>query len=111
MNLPRYSIFPLLDGSEPLRKRVPMVDENGRALSDFMVLIPGLRDKPQIFIQSIMGELHATLSRFSDHVVFAELNLKLNMLWVSVKPRLNLAMEITSELQAILPTAKLVSHF
>ncbi len=110
MNLPRHSIFPLLDASEPLRKRVPTVDEHGRALSDFMVLIPGLRDRSQAFIQSIMGELQVTLGRFSEHVVFAELNLKLNLLWVSVKPRLNVAAEIAGAVQEILPEAKLVSH-
>ncbi len=110
MNLPRYSIYPLLDASEPLRKRVPTVDENGRFLSDFMVLIPGLKDKPQHFIQAMMNELHAALARFSDSVVFAELNIKLNLLWVSVKPRLNLAAEIAGAVQEILPNAKLVSH-
>lgn len=110
MNLPRYSIFPLLDASEPLRKRVPMVDENGRSLNDFMILVPGLRDKSQIFIQGIMNDLHATLGRFSDQVVFAELNIKLNLLWVSVKPRLNLAAEIAGAIQEIIPYAKLVSH-
>jgi len=110
MNLPRYSIFPLLDAAEPLRRRVPTVDENGRFLSDFMVLIPGLKDKPQQFIQAIMNDLHAALAQFNEHVVFAELNLKLNLLWVSVKPQLNLAAEIAGAVQEILPNAKLVSH-
>ena len=110
MNLPRYSIFPLLDAAEPLRRRVPTVDENGDFLSDFMVLIPGLRDKSQAFIQTMMGDLQATLAQFNEHVVFAELNLKLNLLWVSVKPRLNLAAEIAGAVQEILPNAKLVSH-
>ncbi|HFQ13339.1 MAG TPA: hypothetical protein ENK40_00930 [Gammaproteobacteria bacterium] len=109
-HLPRYSIFPLLDPGEPLRKRVPVTDEQGRGLHDFMVLVPGLRDKPQALIQEKMTEIYAALSLFGDSVVFAELNLKLNLLWVSVKPRLHIAAEIAGAVQEILPNARLVTH-
>ncbi len=110
MSLPRVTLLPLQDASEPLRKRAPVLDENGRPLSDFMVLIPGLRKKPQIRIQQTMRDIHCILSRFGDTVVFAELNLKLNLLWVSIRPVAGIRFEITEALRLSIPDARLVSH-
>jgi hypothetical protein len=110
MNLPTVSLFPLLDATEPLRKRAPVVDENGKALSDFMVIIPNLRSRPQIRIQQTMQEIHRILSCFGDHVVFAEVNLALNLLWVSIRPVTGIRFEITEALRASIPDVRLVSH-
>jgi len=110
MSLPRVTLLPLLDASEPLRKRAPAVDENGKALSDFMVVIPGLRKKSQMRIQQIMVEIQRILTGFGDTVVFAELNLKLNLLWVSIRPVTGISFEITEALRASIPNARLVSH-
>jgi len=110
MNLPRVTLLPLLDASEPLRERAPVLDENGRPLSDFMVLIPGLRKKSQARIQQTMKDIHCILARFGDTVVFAELNLKLNLLWVSIRPVAGIRFEITEALRSSIPDARLVSH-
>ena len=110
MNLPRLSLFPLLDATEPLRKRAPAVDENGRALSDFMVIIPNLRERPQIRIQQTMQDIHRILSGFGDQVVFAEVNLALNLLWVSIRPVDGIRFEITEALRSTIPDVRLVSH-
>ncbi len=110
MNLPRVTLLPLLDASEPLRKRAPVFDENGRPLSDFMVVIPGLRKKSQLRIQQTLKEIHGTLARFGDTVVFAELNLKLNLLWVSIRPVAGIRFEITEALRQSIPNARLISH-
>jgi len=110
MNLPRVTLLPLLDASEPLRKRAPIFDENGKPLSDFMVVIPGLRKKSQLRIQQTMKEIHGTLARFGDAVVFAELNLKLNLLWVSIRPVAGIRFEITEALRQSIPNARLISH-
>ena len=110
MSLPRLSQFPLLDANEPLRKRAPVVDENGKALSDFMVIIPNLRKRPQIRIQQIMRDIHRILSRFDDQVVFAEVNLALNLLWVSIRPVDGIRFEITEALRSSIPDVRLVSH-
>lgn len=110
MNLPQLSLLPLLDASEPLRKRAPAVDENGKALSDFMVIIPNLRKRPQIHIQQTMREIHRILSLFGDQVVFAEVNLKLNLLWVSIRPVAGIRFEITEALRSSIPDVRLVSH-
>ena len=104
------TLLPLLDASEPLRKRAPVVDENGKALSDFMVVIPGLRKKSQVRIQQTLKEIHCVLDGFGDAVVFAELNLKLNLLWVSIRPVAGIRFEITEALRLSIPNARLVSH-
>ena len=110
MELPRISLFPLLDATEPLRKRAPAVDENGHALSDFMVIIPNLRKHPEVRIQQTMTEIHRILAGFGDSVVFAELNLALNLLWVSIRPVAGIRYEITEALRASIPDVRLVSH-
>lgn len=109
MDLPKVSIG-ILDGSEPLRKRAPRTDECGKAVTDFMMLIPGLRDKPGIVRQNTMQTIHATLSCFSEHVVFAEVNLKLNLLWISCKPVAGMRNSIACAIQDRVPEAKLISH-
>lgn len=45
-------------GAEPLRKRVPAVDEHGRDLDDFMVFFPGLAKKPPHLIQDMINRVH-----------------------------------------------------
>ena len=110
MDLPRLSLFPLLDASQPLRKRAPAVDENGRALSDFMIIIPNLRKRPEQRIQQTMQDIHRVLAGFDDSVVFAELNLRLNLLWVSIRPITGIRDDIAQALRSVIPDARLVSH-
>lgn len=100
----------LFPGEEPLRKRAPAVDENGRPLSDFMVLFPGLREKPRPHIQRTLSEIHAVLAAFGPDVVFAEVNLRLNLLWVSIRPIHGISNEICGALQHRIPYAKRISH-
>jgi len=109
MTLPKLSV--LFEASpEPLRKRAPSRDEHGKALSDFMMLIPGLREKPKHLIDSTIQDVHLVLTRFNHAVVFAEFNLKLNLLWVSIKPVNGVRLEISNAIQELVPEAKLVSH-
>lgn len=109
MTFPKLSVQ-FEASSEPLRNRAPSRDENGKALSDFMMLVPGLREKPKHLIDSTIQNMHLALARFSDVVVFAEFNLKLNLLWVSLKPVNGIRMEIAGAIQELVPEAKLVSH-
>jgi len=109
MNLPRLSIE-FNDASEPLRNRAPAHDEHGKPLSDFMMLIPGLRDQPRHMIDDTLREMHVVLTRFQHAVVFAEFNLRLNLLWVSIRPIQGIRFEIAGAIQEQVPGAKLVSH-
>jgi hypothetical protein len=109
MQLPKMSIC-FQDAAEPLRLRVPTHDEDGRPLSDFMVLIPGLRDKPRHLIDATINDVHLILTHFRHAVVFAEFNVRLNLLWVSIKPIHGIRFDITGAIQEQVPEARLVSH-
>lgn len=109
MTLPKLSLE-LLTANEPLRMRAPAVDEYGKALSDFMMIIPGLKENSRDTVQRTLRDIHAALCCFQDTVVFAELNLKLNLLWVSVRPIDGLRFEIANAVQNRVPNARLVSH-
>lgn len=97
-----------LQSAEPLRKRVPLHDDDGRALCDFMMIIPGLRNKPTHIIQDTIDKIQLACARFGDMVVFAELNLKLNLLWISHKNRYGICPEIAAALRELIPGALLV---
>ena len=103
-------VAPTFLPAEPLRKRAPAFDEHGKALSDFMVLIPGLVKKPQHLIQSTIEQIQKVFADYQHVVVFVELNLKLSLLWVSVKPVPGVRFQITEALRALIPEARLVSH-
>lgn len=103
-------VSPTLLPAEPLRKRAPAFDEHGKALSDFMVLIPGLVKKPQHLIQATIEHIQNVFADYNHVVVFAELNLKLSLLWVSVKPVPGVRFQISEALRAVIPEARLVSH-
>ncbi len=109
MSVPRLSVL-FQDASEPLRSRAPARDADGNSLSDFMVLIPGLKRKPRNLINRTISEIHLVLSRFEHAVVFAEFNIRLNLLWVSIRPIQGIRFEIAGAIQERVPEARLVSH-
>lgn len=109
MSLPRVTIA-WEQAAEPLRMRAPSHDENGRPLGDFMMLIPGLRDKPRHLIDTTIQDVHIALAHYSHAVVFAEFNLRLNLLWVSVRSIQGIRLEIAAAIQRLVPGAKLISH-
>jgi hypothetical protein len=104
------TLYPLLDPGEPLRKRVPIRDEDGQPLSDFMMLFPGLRDQPQHRIEEVVVAIQGVLAHFDHAVMFAELNIRLNLLFVSVRPITGLPFEFADAIQCLVPDAKLVCH-
>lgn len=109
MALPKTSIR-FQDPEQPLRLRVPTHDEEGRPLSDFMVLVPGLRDKPRHCIDAAIHDMHLVLMHYRHAVVFAEFNLRLNLLWVSIRPIRGIRFAIAGAIQEHVPEARLVSH-
>lgn len=97
-----------LHASGPLYERLPTRDEYGRRLSDFMVLFPGLRERPSGECRERVARVNAILKGFPE-VVFAEVNLKLNLLWVSVRARPGVILDIACCLRFHLPEALLVA--
>lgn len=99
-----------LQPAEPLWKRAPTHDEDGVALSDFMMIIPRLRDKPRHVLESTVQRIEAVLRCYQKSVVFADLNLGLNVLWVSVRPVPGICLELPTAIKLQVPEALLVSH-
>ena len=100
--------FVIHQNNEPLYKRAPTLDENGKPYVDFMLLIPGLNKVSTPELKAKMAGLQAVLINYSE-VVFADLNMRLNILWVSIKPKVGLIQRITVDIQQRVPEAKLVS--
>ncbi len=96
--------------AEPLWKRAPARDAAGRPLSDFMMLFPGLRSKPARELQQVLNTLNGVLCSYDHAVVFADMNLRLNLLWVTVRPIPGICLELPAAIHHLLPEAKLIAH-
>ena len=94
----------------PLYKRAPREDEHGNPLSDFMMIIPKLRNRPQPLIQDTISRIETVLNRYAREVVFVDLNLKLNVLWVIVRPRKGICWDLPIEINRAVPEALLVAQ-
>ncbi len=94
----------------PLWSRVPTKDESGRYLGDFMMIITGLKKASPAHRKKTINNLTQVLAQYSDVVVFADLNMKISLLWVSVRPIKGMLAEIPSAIIASIPEAKLVSE-
>ena len=99
----------MLHAYRPLRERVPTRDAHGALLTDFMLLIPGLRERPGLVLREIVARIQAVLAQFHE-VVFVDLNLPLNLLWVSVRPRPGIVLAIASAVRDSVPEALLIGN-
>jgi hypothetical protein len=99
-----------LSAAGPLWNHVPTRDSEGQRLSDFMMLIPNLRSRPQAHLKHVLQQLQEVLEFYQHAVVFADLNLRLNVLWVSVKPIPGICLELPSAILARIPEARLVAQ-
>lgn len=96
--------------SEPLWKRVPTRNLSGQPYNDFMMLIPGLRNFEPARLRSVVNKMESVLKKYEREVVLADLNLKLNVLWVTVQPHFGLCSEIAALIHHVIPEAKLVAQ-
>jgi hypothetical protein len=94
----------------PLWQLAPTRDSSGRRLTDFMMLIPRLRSRPPADIERASRDIQSVLSLHQD-VVFADLNLKLNLLWVSLRPSPGAITELAAAIRLRVPEAVLVAHY
>ena len=106
-NLPTAGLAP----NTPLHERAPTRDENGKRLTDFMMFIPKLKTKPPEEIKKMVDEIRKVFKIYEDVIVFADLNLKINVLWVSVKAIPGITVEIPAAIHALVPEAKLVGDY
>ncbi len=95
---------------EPLWKLAPKRDSEGQPYIDFMMLAPGFKKRPVHDLECLTRVIQGVLARFENWVVFADFNLKLNVLWVSLKYRPGIMAEIVAALRLAAPELKLVAH-
>lgn len=93
----------------PLWSRAPTRDEDGHLLTDFMMLIPGLKERPAPALARTSRVIQRVLS-LRQEVVFADLNLALNLLWVSLRPKRGAIIEIATAIRIVVPEAVLIAH-
>jgi hypothetical protein len=98
-----------LQPGEPLWKCVPTRGEDGCRLVDFMMFIPRLRLRSETYIRYATTYIQAVLGRY-DEVVFADINLNLNVLWVSHRHRPGLMLEVAHAIRLAVPEAVLVAQ-
>ena len=96
--------------AEPLWKRVPTRGDDGRPLSDFMMLIPKLGERPKGDCARAVERIQRVLERYHHAVVFADLNLRLNVLWISIKPIPGMVLELATAIKLAVPEALLVAQ-
>jgi hypothetical protein len=94
----------------PLWRRAPTKDQQGRSVSDFMMLIPRLSKQPELYRRQVLGELQSIFRQFGQQVHFADLNLQLNLLWISVESSPGLIGQLATEIRRRVPQALLIGH-
>ena len=99
-----------LSPAEPLWKRAPASDSNGQLLSDFMMLIPKLSKQPNSIKKQKIAALERVFQHYGKAVVFADLNLKLNVLWVTVRPIPGICLELPAAIKHYVPEALMVGQ-
>ena len=97
-----------IEPNEPLHKRVPTHDEEGKPLSDFMMLIPGLKQSSHVKTSRIVSGLQVALGQHRE-VIFADLNVSRSVLWVSVRAIPGIIPEIAAAIQNRVPEALIVA--
>ena len=109
----RASFFPRnssgFEPNTPLWQRVPLKDAQGNLLSDFMMLIPGLKTRSQADINRTLELISAVLERYQHVSAFADMNLQLNLLWISFTPIPGVFSELPEAIQVAVPEAVLVA--
>lgn len=99
-----------IEPNTPLWKRAPTKDADGNNVVDFMMLIPKLNKQGKQHIKNTINKLSLVLEHHSKHIVFADLNMKINVLWVSVKPIKGICLEIPAAIRSAVPEAVLISE-
>ena len=94
--------------AEPLWKLAPTRDKEGGPVSDLLMIIPKLKTKPEQYIKDTLANIEFALKQFSNEILFANVDMKLNTLWVSFKAVPGVYGDLVSTLRTNVPEAVLV---
>jgi hypothetical protein len=104
------STRPAWGAGEPLWKVVPKRDAAGKPYADFMMLAPGLNRRPPADREGVLFLVRSVLEGFGDDVVFADFNLNINVLWVSLRCQPGLMTQVVCLLRDRVPMLRLIAH-
>jgi hypothetical protein len=93
-----------------LWRYAPSRDLEGRALSDLMLLLPGLQHNRDLSI-IIRQQLQEVLEGFGDRIQFADLNLRLGVLWVTVVSQPGLCGDVADAIRERIEGARVVCNY
>jgi len=94
--------------AEPLWKLAPTKDEDGGPVSDLLMIIPKLKTRPEEYIKDTLANIEFALKQFKNEILFANVDMKLNTLWVSFKAVPGIYGDIVSTLRINVPEAVIV---
>lgn len=75
------------------------------------MLAPGLKGRSQREMGVILQVIRGILGRFGDAVAFADFNMDIRVLWVSLECRPGLMFRVVAALRVHVPELKLVAHY
>ena len=99
---------PRVGPAQPLWRLAPTRGDDGRCLADFMMLIPGLARKPQACRERVASLIREVCESYGDRVAFADINYRINVLWVSVAADPGLGGQVARSIRQRVPDALLV---
>lgn len=97
-----------LSPAEPLWKLAPTRDKDGGPVSDILMIIPKLKTRPENYIKDTLANIEFALKQFSNEILFANIDMNLNTLWISFKAVPGIYCDIVSTLKTNVPEAVLV---
>lgn len=101
---------PSWQAGQPLWQRVPKHDGAGRLLADFTMIAPSLKGRPVGELAPWLVLVEGALKRFGSVVVFADFNVRIQLLWVSHEARPGLGIQLVNGLRAVAPELLLVGQ-
>lgn len=97
-----------IDPAVPLWRLAPTHAEDGQSLADFMMLIPGLKHRPQMVRDRVAQLIREVCESYDGQVAFADINYSINVLWVSVAAEPGLTGRVAQSIRSAVPEALLV---
>ncbi|MEW6676429.1 MAG: hypothetical protein AB1421_00780 [Pseudomonadota bacterium] len=94
----------------PLMKLVPKRDGQGRLYADFMMMAPEFKHRSPAEVGALLAVIQGVLARFGNRVAFADFNMKIHVLWVSLESTPGLMVQVVAALRSRVPELKLVAH-
>jgi hypothetical protein len=99
---------PALSPARPLWQLAPTRTKDGRCMADFMMLIPGLADRPTLCREQVESGIREVCESYGELVTFADVNYSINVLWVSVAAQPGLGGRVARSIRERVPDALLI---